>query len=247
MRAHACMRPPRAHRPASESPGTEAGIDGSKASVSLELLLLSELGHPPSPWGNSWAPLALPLRMLSPLPMAGTPGGMVPPLATTGKPNFGTEGLPLAPAGDTLSEETRLEVPLGSAFSITETGKEGGGLAYFGGSASTSKALKSCRARLLATASLRKLRQSNRCSQVSMCTVESSASGTSSSSSRSAASTTSLRQRNGTPARPRPPAGPAAASPPPAPPRCAEPEEATQKGSLAVQRLGTEMLVKGGR
>mmetsp|Transcript_35680 Transcript_35680/g.96818 ORF Transcript_35680/g.96818 Transcript_35680/m.96818 type:complete len:223 (-) Transcript_35680:368-1036(-) len=146
------------------------------------------------------------------------------------------EGLQPAPEG-AMRWAARLGLPLGSAFSMTETGDEGGGLAYFGGSASTSKALKSCRARLLATASLRKLRQSNRCSQVSMCTVESSASGTSSSNSWSAASTTSPRQRR--PASPRAPAE--AAAPPPR--CCEEPEDAIQKGSLAVQRLGTDMLV----
>eukprot|EP00416_Gambierdiscus_australes_P013682 CAMPEP_0171129186 /NCGR_PEP_ID=MMETSP0766_2-20121228/118454_1 /TAXON_ID=439317 /ORGANISM="Gambierdiscus australes, Strain CAWD 149" /LENGTH=76 /DNA_ID=CAMNT_0011592375 /DNA_START=48 /DNA_END=274 /DNA_ORIENTATION=- len=54
--------------------------------------------------------------------------------------------------------------------SLHVTGTEGGGLGYSGGSASTSKAWKSFRAWLLATASLKKLRQSSRCSQVSMCT-----------------------------------------------------------------------------
>mmetsp|Transcript_85626 Transcript_85626/g.266503 ORF Transcript_85626/g.266503 Transcript_85626/m.266503 type:complete len:241 (-) Transcript_85626:150-872(-) len=118
-------------------------------------------------------------------------------------------------------------------------GDEGGGLAYCGGSASTSKAVKSWRARLPATASLRKLRHSKRCSHDSMCTVESSASGTSNSKSRSAASTTSLKQRNGTPAKPR-------LVPPPLPPKVrapgGAPAPATQNGSLAVQRLATVTL-----
>mmetsp|Transcript_38591 Transcript_38591/g.111492 ORF Transcript_38591/g.111492 Transcript_38591/m.111492 type:complete len:230 (-) Transcript_38591:480-1169(-) len=219
-------------------------------------------GEAPASWALGEPLAELPLGPWPPPPrvQSAAAGGLPPPARTGGPSCAGTgearqaaagraaswlPGLAQpAPAGAPHCIGERLEVPLGplgDTFSMTETGDEGGGLAYFGGSASTSKALKSCRARLLATASLRKLLQSRRCSQVSMCTVDSSASGTSSSRSRSAASTTSPRQRRGTPAKPRL----AAASPPPPPPRlwAPEPEEATQKGSLAVQRLGTVMLV----
>mmetsp|Transcript_45471 Transcript_45471/g.108099 ORF Transcript_45471/g.108099 Transcript_45471/m.108099 type:complete len:208 (-) Transcript_45471:146-769(-) len=57
--------------------------------------------------------------------------------------------------------------------------------------------MNACRARLDATASLRKLRQSSRCSQLLMCTVVRSSSAISISKLRSPASTTSLRQRRG--------------------------------------------------